>query len=393
MQLRHLIALLLVTATLLLLIIGKFVASQILYAAAIIATFLAFLALLTPALPGHLRARMGSPSQLLVLWLLVAGVFVELVLEGVSRLAKDIGSTQGGLPYVSEVSTALLITTVLVLMVVSPSLAITAAERWFHQKWLWGAYVMATSFGCASVVMASGWQGLVVSPLTSIAYVAALGFSYGFFSFLIATWLSGLQLRDYSYLRFEITGSLPKIVSIVRRSDLFAHSYRPPSIKSEAPLKVTVRMRQESYVTHIYASARKAAIKLQIISFHMDIFRGSLYRDTRSDAICRDILAILSRELNCMPSLVVGPSSGPSALDPDFDSFALHETRERLSSIGRSISARRRALTKISLVLVGVLLIYFGWSNPKEPSATWLFGVALPVITFVWQIWDWKWGK
>jgi hypothetical protein len=336
---------------------------------------------------------MGSPSQLLVLWLLVAGVFVELVLEGVSRLAKDIGSTQGGLPYVSEVSTALLITTVLVLMVVSPSLAITAAERWFHQKWLWGVYVMATSFGCASVVMASGWQGLVVSPLTSIAYVAALGFSYGFFSFLIATWLSGLQLRDYSYLRFEITGSLPKIVSIFRRSDLFAHSYRPPSIKSEAPLKVTVRMRQESYVTHIYASAGKAAIKIQIISFHMDIFRGSLYRDTRSDAICRDILAILSRELNCMPSLVVGPSSGPSALDPDFDSFALHETRERLSSIGRSISARRRALTKISLVLVGVLLIYFGWSNPKEPSATWLFGVALPVITFLWQIWDWKWGK
>jgi len=385
MQFRHLIALLLVTTTVLLLLVDLFLGSPMLRVGAIMTAFLAIIALVLPVRP---KTPIAMASALNALWLLIAGVILAVILQVMIDLANVITLVMPiQLPYATELWAALLLAVLGVAIFVSPSVAITIGEKLFHEKWLWGTILMQTSFACASIVLASGWEALVFSPST-IVYVIAIGIGGGYLSLLIATWLAGFHLKDFSYLKFEMTSPLSTIVSTFRRSNLFAHAYRSPSIQSENPLRAAIRVRRESYVARIYGSMKDNTTELQIASFFPRTFLGGLYRDTRSDAICNDILAILCRDMNCIPQNIVGPSSRPRVLEPEFGSFALHETRERLSPIGGAILARARVLTKIVLVLAGVFLIWYGYSNPKEPLTALVFGFALPVFAFLWTLWE-----
>jgi hypothetical protein len=384
MQFRQLVALLLVTTIALMLLADQFFGSPILR----VAIMVAVLAMAALVLPVHPKTRIARASVLNVLWFLTAGLILAVIIQAMIDLASVITLVLPfQLTYATQWWGALLIVVLAIATFVSPSVAITVGERLFRKKWLWGAILMETSYACASVFLAPGWETRVFSPSTIID-VVAIGIVGGYFSLLIATSLAGFNLKDFSYLKFEITNPLSNIVSTFRQSDLFAHAYRSPSIQSENPLRATIRVRGESYVARIYGSMKDDTSELQIASFHPRTFLGELYRDTRSDAICNDILAILCRAMNCIPRNIVGPSSQPRVLQPEFWSFALRETRERLSPIGGAMLARARVLTKIALVLVGILLIWYGYSNPKEPLTVFVFGFALPVFSFIWTFWE-----
>jgi len=386
-KLRLLLALILVMATVLLIVGDMLVVSQVCKPAAIVTGLVGVVVLLSLLLPPKFRAVAGTRIPVVTLWLLVTGVVLALILEGLLKLVDFVGrlaaSRLQGLPYSSELGAALFVALFFFFILLTPSMVIVATEKLFRRKWLWGVYFVVTSFVCTSTMMTQGWQAFLASmPMSVLSILVFAGF-FGFLSFAAATWVAGFQLKDYSYLRFQVAVILPKIVETFGRKELFVHSYRSPSIHSVNPVKVTIKLRQESYVARVYGTEKEKGSELQLLSFFPRTLLGGIYRNTRTDAMCRDIRAILSQELGCIPQYESGPSSRPATLDADFEEFALRETRERLSPMLGAIWNRRRTLTRVLIVVIGVPLLYLAWLNPAERIVA-----VIPIVGFLWQLLD-----
>jgi len=400
MQFRNIVVPFLLLATLMLLIGRLYTESAFLVEGAILTCFLALLIFMFQ----DRLVKLIRPHLILILYSLATGMILAMISELMVRLGNLISPSISAaiqvLVFPTELAIGITVSllfmagaALLLFILLFPSVAVVTGEKLFHKKSLWMSYLVEISFVYILALMAN-WQA-VVSSLGRIIELAFYGLLLGGLSFVLATRLAGFEVKDYSYLKFSLSASLRSTASLFRRADLFAHLYRPPMIESENPLMVTIKLlpARGAYTARIHASQSNSTTDLSIIAFQRRTEFGKTYRNAVTDAICKDILAVLSVELGCIPSGVSGPSSRPLTINQAFESFALRETKENLSGIMtrliRGVSARKQTLTKLGLVIAGSLLLLFTRLSPDQPMIVWLVGVALPIITFIWQVYDW----
>jgi hypothetical protein len=355
-----------------------------------VSTIMLILTIVLHALPSSIR-----PTVKLALsaWAVLWGLGLAAAINGAFMLGNWIGrlvpNVPVTIPYGSEIAALTVASILLLVLAFAPILAIIVGVRLFHEKWLWGVYLTQLSFSLAILIgSASTPQGALYVAL----YAGLWTFFIGLVSFFLSTRLVGFVSKDYTFLRFALACPLSNVLLMLRRGDLFAHSYRVPQIQGENPLMASLKLLgPDWYVARIYGRQLEDRSELSVIAFHPVTYLGRICRNTRTDAICRDLLAIISLESNSRPMDILGPGPHPTTLDANVRDFALRETIGQwpnlVARLAGVLISRRRTLIKLAMVLAAITLIYVGVVAPQHTLVN-ETGWALLIVTSLIQLWE-----